>query len=301
MEIQHDCLACVTDDIVGATRSLNLPKGVAEDVLSGTLAVLRDELSEKNPPSEAITRAHRLLKLRADIEVPWKEQRKRANELGAAIADGMRAELDSLEQGAKLERLIGLVTAANHFDFRTVGIGYEKTNDDFIEEFKKLETQPFVIDQRAEVMKLIQKYHRILYVPDNVGEIALDKLLVEELRKVGKRISLVYRAGPITSDAVKEDFDFFGFESAVDRYFSSGSDTLGLSFRELTPEAASHFEVAALIICKGQANFYEFDHAKNSLRAAIVNLFTIKCDVVRKYIGAESKGKVAMVLRHADD
>jgi uncharacterized protein with ATP-grasp and redox domains len=136
----------------------------------------------------------------------------------------------------------------------------------------------------------------VLYIHDNVGEIALDRLFIQEIRRHGCHVTAALRGGPITSDATMEDGRTVGLDRAVDRLIQAGPDTLGISWEEASPDLRDAMQAARLIIAKGQANYYVFSEHRAALAAEIFCLFTIKCQPVADAVGVQPKQAVGIFL-----
>jgi uncharacterized protein with ATP-grasp and redox domains len=136
----------------------------------------------------------------------------------------------------------------------------------------------------------------VLYIHDNVGEIALDRLFIQEIRRHGCHVTAALRGGPITSDATMADGRTVGLDRAVDRLIQAGPDTLGISWEEASPDLRDAMHAARLIIAKGQANYYVFSEHRAALAAEIFCLFTIKCQPVADVVGVQPKQAVGIFL-----
>src|SRR5690606_21879068 len=73
---------------------------------------------------------------------------------------------------------------------------------------------------------------RLLYIHDNVGEIAFDRLLISDFRNRGWFVISALRGGAITSDATLEDGAYVRMEEYADLIICAGPDTLGISWEE---------------------------------------------------------------------
>jgi uncharacterized protein with ATP-grasp and redox domains len=87
-----------------------------------------------------------------------------------------------------------------------------------------------------------------------------------------------------------------GLDSAVDRLIVAGPDTLGISWEEASPDLKKAMQGAALIIAKGQANYYVFSEHRAELPGEIFCLFTIKCQPVADVLGVQPKQAVGIFL-----
>jgi hypothetical protein len=131
---------------------------------------------------------------------------------------------------------------------------------------------------------------------DNVGEIAVDRLLIEELQTRGICVSAALRGGPLTSDATVEDALATGFNPSSIRVITTGPDTLGMTFEEMSAEFRVEVERADLIIGKGQANFYAFCQNRRAFPGKIAALFRTKCAVISRLFNHEENIGIAALL-----
>jgi uncharacterized protein with ATP-grasp and redox domains len=111
---------------------------------------------------------------------------------------------------------------------------------EIIEELRACVSEGLKIDQRVEIFQKAKNSSEILYIHDNVGEIAFDKLLIKELRRYGVSVTSALRGGPITSDATMEDGETVGLQEAASKIILAGPDTLGISLNEMSAQAG-HF------------------------------------------------------------
>ncbi len=84
----------------------------------------------------------------------------------------------------------------------------------------------------------IEHAERILYLTDDCGEIAFDRLLVERLPV--ERVTVAVRGEPILNDATMEDARTVGLSDLVE-VIDNGSDAPGHTPRRLQPRVPSPF------------------------------------------------------------
>ena len=296
MKREDACLPCVLDDLIGALDLLALDDRVRADVVREARAFLDATFPENRIPSFYITGVHRILKQVSGIEVPFRELRDTCNRVGSEIASAVGEEIRALPGPERFRTLCLWAVAGNDLDFRTVGVGYGFGADEIRGMLEKKVNEGFSVDQVGRIEEILTGAGRIVYVPDNVGEIAFDRLLVEHLREGGAHVTMPYRGGPITSDATEEDFLAVGLDRAADEIIPAGPDTLGISFEEMSPELRTALGRADAVLTKGQANFYAFDEHRDEVAAPICSLLTTKCDIVSLKLGKKGRLNVAMVL-----
>ncbi len=291
-----ECASCIVDDLVGALKLLSLEKEVEKKILREAFNFLNNEFSYSKTPSYFITGVHRILKRISGIPVPFKERREKCNEIGLKIAERIYKKAENLKDLERFSFLVRWTIAANELDFRTVGTGYdfeiEKIENMLFERFK----ENLAIDQTEKIFQLVKNSSKILYIHDNVGEIALDKLLIEELKRYVEVVISALRGGAITSDATLEDGKKVGLQRVSSQLILAGPDTLGISLEEMSDELRENLKSADMVIAKGQANYYALSEYKPQVKGKIACLFRTKCNPVSSIFGKEGKINLAVIL-----
>jgi len=296
MRTQLNCASCIIDDLCGALQLVPLEEKIKKEILRESFQFLAREFSTEKIPSYFITEVHRILKRISGIEIPFKERRDKCNQLGIEMAEKVALEAEGLEGSERFSFLVNWAIASNHLDFRTVGTGYGFQMAEIIEELRTCITEGLKIDQRAEILQIAKSSPKILYIHDNVGEIAFDKLLIQELRRYGSSVTSVLRGGPITSDATIEDGKTVGLQEAATKIILAGPDTLGISLDEMSEELKRGLQTADLVIAKGQANYYALSEYKSKVPGKIAFLFRTKCEIVSNDLGETGKINIATLL-----
>jgi|WetSurMetagenome_2_1015567.scaffolds.fasta_scaffold01873_4 damage-control phosphatase, subfamily I len=292
------CLSCYIDDIAGALDLLDAPAKDKTLVLKKSLAYMGEHLDDNAPPSYTITNLHRILKRTLGMNMPFAKQRRVCLNAGIAVAATVRRRAARLSGLARFRFLVRWAVAANSLDFRTAGAGYGLSKESVQKTMDSYFARGMAVDHSAKLYAAARSARRVVYIPDNVGEIALDGLLVSLLRSLGAEVTVPMRGGPITSDAVMADALAAGMDTAASRVILAGPDTLGISFREMSKELSGALRAADLIIAKGQANYYVLSEvAARYPGAAIACLFTAKCGIVWKAFGCSGKSSIAAVIK----
>ncbi len=282
---------------MGALELLPVSRKVKEKILKRSLGFLRKEFPSRKIPSYYITEVHRILKEESGIAYPFKALREKCNIVGMALAARVGKKALRLNGVKRFEYLIRWTIAGNHFDFRTIGAGYRLNTEKVGKKLTEIVRERLKVDNIQEIFQAVKRSHHILYIHDNVGEIALDTLLIQELSQWCPVVVSALRGGPITSDATVEDGRQVGLDSAVSRIISAGPDTLGISWEEMSPELRKEINAADLIVAKGQANFYVLSGHRKEIRAPVVFLLRTKCTPVAEFFGFQGQGNVAALDR----
>jgi uncharacterized protein with ATP-grasp and redox domains len=280
------CPACIIDDLRGALEDAVPDEELRRSILRQALDDLAAEFDYARIPSVYITRAHRLLKQRAGIAMPFRELRERCNAAGLQLAPRVQARAAALDDDlARFRLLVQWAIAGNHLDFRTVGTGYDLVPEQIEAALQEVLDEGLARDDTAAILELVRRGPRVLYLADNVGEIALDALLVAELQRHGCRVTVAVKGGPITSDAILADAQAVGLDRLAP-VILSGPDTLGIPIdEEMSSDLRNALEQAELVIGKGQANYYALSELAPQLRAPTASLLRSKCALAATALG----------------
>jgi len=296
MRSHLNCAGCIIDDLCGALQLIPLEEKTKQEILRESFQFLAREFSTEKIPSYFITEVHRILKRISGIEIPFKERRDKCNQLGIEMAEKINLEAERLKESERFFFLVNWAIASNHLDFRTVGTGYGFQMAEIIEELRICVSEGLKIDQIAEIFRIAKNSPKILYIHDNVGEIAFDKLLIKELIRYGASVTSVLRGGPITSDATIKDGETVGLQEAASKIILAGPDTLGISLHEMSNQLKRELQTADLVIAKGQANYYALTEYIPKVPGEVACLFRTKCEIVSNELGETGKINVAILL-----
>lgn len=303
MRAEPECIPCILKDIEEAGRLILKDREKKTLLLKRSMEFLVKEFDGKNPPPYYITHVHRILKEISGTKTPFAERRMRCNEIGLQVAKKIEKEIEKLQGYERFAQLALWAVTGNSVDFRTAGSGYDFALQAIEEKWREVLSRGLAVDERVKIWEVLQSSKRVLYIPDNVGELALDRLLMEVVKEMGKKLVVGMRGGAITSDATMEDARAVGIDRIADHLLITGPDTLGISIIEMSPELQEELRLADLVIAKGQANYQvlselkegsKFRNPKSAIRISnCACLFTTKCNLVASRFGLE--GKVGIV------
>ena len=296
MLTQRECVPCFVDDISQAAELLCGSEPARREILRLCLRQLSETLDYSLPPSYHITSLHRLVKEFLGLQVPFCERRERLNEIGMKIADQVRYEGRELLGLSRFRHFAIWALAGNTLDSRSAGTGYAFCPEATPEHLSSYLSKGLAVDQLSLLFEKIQGAKRVLYIHDNVGELALDAAFIEEIRRSSGPIISALRGGAITSDATYEDGLVIGLDRVSDRMILAGPDTLGISFREMSAELAEELRQASFILAKGQANYYVLSEYRSQIQGEVFLLFSSKCDPVASRFGLRGKHLLATFL-----
>lgn len=131
----------------------------------------------------------------------------------------------------------------------------------------------------------MKKADNVVYITDNCGEIVLDKIAIQILKKTfpNIRITALVRGLPAGNDATMEDADRCGLTDVVP-VLGNGNDVGGTWLHGISTHARELIYDADVILAKGQGN-YETLHGCG---LNIYYLFLCKCEWFQHLFHAKS-------------
>ena len=290
------CAACFIDDLRGALEELIEEPEERFSILAQAMRWLGEEFRPEPIPSYFITRLHRLLKAHLGGEMPFAQLRARCNETGTELATHLAIRLAHIgDDHARLSLLCQWTIAGNHLDFRTVGTGYALLPEEIEAQLAQVVGEGLAIDHTDALLELIRHRPRVLYLCDNVGEIALDRLLIEEVQRYGCEVTAAVKGGPIASDAVMADAQAVGLTGIVPLILT-GPDTLGLPLDEMSARMEAALQAAELVISKGQANYYALSEIHANLPGQVFCLLRTKCQPAAASLGCPDQRRINVAV-----
>lgn len=181
----------------------------------------------------------------------YAEIKKQYNDLVLGMEEAVRGQIEASQE--PLQTAFLYARAGNYIDF---GAMNHVEQDEFLKLLK--ETQIGERDIAAleafEAQCAVAK--RFLLLADNCGEIVLDKLFLEQLKKrfPDLKITVMVRAKEVLNDATPQDAYYVGIDR-VANIVDNGTSVAGTVYRMLPEEARNVFDEADVILAKGQGNY----------------------------------------------
>lgn len=279
------CLPCFLNAAVNCMDRLQLTDAQRYDYTVRLLPLLAELPTDGTPSANASRFLRALYDMDGAVD-PYAAEKRESNLLAAALLPSLRQELERADD--RLYTALKLSAAGNIIDL-AVNDSY-----DILPAVQHCLAHPFAIDDYAAFRALLHPGVRVLICGDNAGEIVFDTLLVEELHRLGARVTFMVKAGPMMNDATMEDAAFSGMQGLC-RVVTTGRAEMGFQFASADEAALAEFSAADVIIAKGQANFEGLDDAA-ALSAPAFFLFKLKCAAICSYTGA-SLGDVVFIRK----
>jgi len=245
---------------------------VHEAVVRQTLAWIADADLAQSPPIFAQHIHRRLRALTSDPD-PHSEAKARHNQMALALLPRLRKKVAASPN--PLKTAVGLAIAGNVID---MGAKTNVDRSDVGEAIDQALGEPLAgqVDEFCQAAKVADS---ILYLTDNAGEIAFDRLLIEQLGP--DRVTVAVRGAPVINDATLADAQTVGLHELT-TVIKNGSDAPGTILSDCSPEFRALYDAADMVIAKGQGNFESLSDEPRD----IFFLFKVKCQVVADQVDA---------------
>ncbi|MEW6011212.1 MAG: hypothetical protein CIT03_00830 [Methanobacterium sp.] len=286
MKVYYECASCFLrqsrEALELATDDENLKIEITEKIIK-----LLSEEFKKGAPSNVIgTRMHRLIKDLSGNPDPYLQEKKRGNR----IAEKFQEEVGYLlKKDSSLINYIKVAIAGNLLDFAAMGVNFDPSAV-ILEKI----AEPLIIDHSSYLEEALHEANSLLYLADNAGEIVFDKMLLEKLLEYNLDITVAVKEKPILNDATMEDALEIGLDRMV-KVISTGTDSVGIIYSQISPEFKELVDGAELIISKGMGNYEGLTEMELGEKKVFC-LLNVKCSAISRDIGAEEGSAVVLKL-----
>jgi len=270
MKTALDCIPCILRQSLEAARLVSADPAFHEKILRDVLHWTEEMSLTQTPPALA-QRIHRQVRKMTGVADPYRQAKDKLNNLALELIPAFRSDVESADD--PLLMAVRLAIAGNMMD---MGVNVTLTEADVRQTMQQALTAPF-FGEMDKFRQAIAKAQSILYLADNAGEIAFDRLLVEQL--LSKRLTVVVRGAPVINDVTLVDAQTVGLDQIVE-VIDNGSDAPGTIMSDCSPEFRRRFADADLIIAKGQGNFETLSGEAGN----IFFLFKVKCPVIAEHV-----------------
>lgn len=284
MKVHYECAACflrqAREALDLATDDDSLKMDVTEKV---TKIVCRN--FHPGAASNVIgTEIHRTIKRETKNSDPYSYQRDLCNELAMKILPKVQKIVENEDS---LESYLKAAIAGNIIDFGAMGLD---ANMESI--ITQAMNKGFAVNDSEKLEKELKRAKTVLYLADNIGEIVFDKILIRKLHDFDVDVTVALKENPILNDACMEDALKIGLDEVAE-LTTTGTDSIGVIYSDVSPQFKKIFDVADMVIAKGLGN-YEGLGEMDLENKPVFSLLNAKCNPVAGKIGVKKGDNVVL-------
>lgn len=290
MKMSPRCTYCLLSRVHFQSKLSTDDEELISKTLHECLGVMNKYYSPEAVSASVATKVHRKCYEVLEDQDPYAVTKKLINQAALKVLPAAKEKIyeNSPDDGELFRRAVLASVIANYFDFGIMG--FDASEDKFEAAFLKYFEKGLDVDDTPKMLGLLQD---VVYIADNCGEILFDGIVFDVIKKLGGKITLVVRGGPILTDVTLEEVKEFEIDKKVDRVMTTGSNAVGVLIEEAPPELLQAMKDATLIISKGMAN-YETLSEHNF--GPIAYMLLTKCECVAEDLGLEKDLSVAKLM-----
>jgi len=259
------------------------------EVVQQLLRLLGDRFGPDAVPSHLGSERDRLIRRITGCHDPYAGMKRRANEEALRLLQRLEALVEAQPPAERLRAACKVACIGNVIEYDVPGHSH-----DIDEALERVEAEGFHIDDTDGFRGLLGPGVEVLLLTDNAGEIAFDRLVVRELRRLGCRVTVAVKGGPSLNDALMEDAEAVGMIEEADEVITTGTDAIGVNLAEASDEFRDTFHSADAIVSKGMANWETL--TEYPAPCPTLFLFRTKCEPVAASVGAPLRRNVAKLV-----
>ena len=286
MQTSLDCIPCILRQALEAGRMASPDPLVHEQLMRDVLSLGAEMDLSQSPPRMAQL-IHRRLRYMVGVEDPYIQAKERLNRIALELLPSLQEEVVKADNPLSMAVLLAI--AGNVID---LGINGNIHEDHVLQAIQHALDEPF-LGEIVRFRQAVAEAQSILYLADNAGEIAFDRLLIEQLGP--ERVTLVVRGSPVINDATLSEAQAVGLDNIV-TIIDNGSDAPGTLLEDCSPDFRRIFAASNLILAKGQGNYESLSESS----APIFFLFKVKCPVIAAHVGLPLGTQVLACSRPAE-
>ena len=281
MKLYADCIPCIVyvrynelENIVKTEKSIEylgyVLREFSNHILGGETNVTR-----------VATNLFRLVKRLTGLEDPYRNIKHRANIDGLKVYEEAKKLLDNIVSDRKrLELAVKASLLGNALDLGVAGYTPPSLSE-LVETLRSLNVRGL------ENINILDKVDSktILYLLDNAGEAALDRLLAEELRRRGAIVVGVVKTGSFQNDVTVNEIEELGLSESFSKIIETGTDASSIFLDEISQELRNHLEKTDIIIAKGMAHFEYLTDVEDIIGKPILYMLRAKCRPIARELG----------------
>ena len=262
MRISESCAKCLYD------RQLNITDN--KEYLAEVKELL-DNRKENDTSPYMVYLFAKVYEKHFGATPDFTEIKKKYNDLVLGMEDKLRARIQQAED--PLAKALVMARIGNYIDF---GAMDNVDTDEFLTLFQNTEMREDDKVVYESFLRECEAGTNFLLLCDNCGEVVLDRLMIEQLKKrfPHLKVKALVRGGAVLNDATAEDAAYSGLDNVAE-ILSNGAAVAGTIYDLMPEESRKALDEADIILSKGQGNYESISGQGRH----IFYVFLCKCDL----------------------
>ena len=279
-----ECLHCALNQVIHTTEVAGTPEPLRRELMQRALKLLAEGDVNRNNCIQ-IEQVYRMVAEGLGDPDPYRETRLFFDREMLRLLPQLREHIAQSDD--PLRSAVRAAIAGNLIDL--AALGGEVTLERALQKVQDVDREGLYFDDCDALDAALRSARTLLVLGDNCGEIAMDRLLIETIRRLYPQIEVKYsvRGAAIVNDVTYEDAAAVGMEEVAE-VIDNGDCLLTTLLCRASEDFKREFYAADVIIAKGMGN-YEGLHKCD--RGSIWFLMIAKCSVIARLSGAP-KGSI---------
>ena len=264
-------------------------EAVRREAIGALLHLIADMYGDDAVPSIIGAERDRLVHRITGCPDPYAELKEQANRAALEMLPSFEALVTAQPDAERLRKAALIACLGNIIEYDVPG-----HSADVGSVLENIGGERFTIDDIDLFEVLLGPDINLLYLTDNAGEIAFDRLLVREFRRLGCNVTVAVKGGPSLNDALMVDAEAVGMVGEADNVISTGTDAVGVNLSEVSGEFLDVYHSADVILAKGMANWETL--SEYEAPCPTLFLFRAKCKPVADAVDVPLRENVAKLV-----
>ncbi len=214
----------------------------------------------------------KLIEIQKEIfnnNLSYEDEKKTFNDLMLREENKIKNRIELASDSVNMA--IRYARVGNYIDFAALN---DVSETQLLELLSQAETSGLDEVEYANFVKDMKEAKSLVILADNSGEIVLDKIMIEEIKKTyhSINVTLIVRGYPVINDVTKDDAIYVGMDKVAE-IVGNGTSIAGTALELINDKAKNRIMNADVILSKGQGNF----ETLNMCGLNIYYVFLCKC------------------------
>lgn len=286
MKVHYECASCFLRQAREALDLATEDEDLKMQITKKTNKILCSQFRKGAVANQIGTEIHRTIKNETGNPDPYHDLRGKSDEIAMQFLPKVEK---ILEKDKSLKNYLKAAIAGNVLDFGALGL-----ESDIEGLVMSTVEKDLAIDHSGELGAELKLAKNVLYLADNVGEIVFDKLLIKKLQEYDVKVTVALKEDPILNDACMNEALDVGLDE-VSRLITTGTDSIGVIYHDLSNDFKKEFKNSDLVIAKGLGN-YEGLGEMDLGDKPVFCLLNAKCQPIARDIGVKLAENVVLKL-----